>query len=90
MKGVENAMGPVADENLKLAPGYFVCQVDICGPFKMCSPANEQVTLKIWFIVFVCTVTSAVDCCVMECYDTESFLLFSCLLWYRLPNGSDV
>ena len=86
MKGVEVAMGPVAEENLKVAPAFFVSQVDICGPFKAYSPANKRVTLKIWFVVFVCTVTSTVDCRVMEGYDTESFVFafsrFSCRFGY--------
>ena len=29
MKGVDVAMKPVADENLKEASAFFVCQVDI-------------------------------------------------------------
>ena len=86
LKGVEVAMGPVADENLKIAPAFYMSQVDICGPFSAYSPANKRATLKIWFVVFVCTVTSAVDCRVMENYDTESFVLafsrFSCRFGY--------
>ena len=74
LKGVEVAMGPVADENLKIAPAFFMSQVDICGPFKAFSPANTRAKLNIWIVVFVCTVTSAVDCRVMQNYDTESFI----------------
>ena len=86
LKGVEVAMGPVADENLKIAPAFFVSQVDICGPFSAYSPANKRAKLKIWIVVFVCTVTSAVDCRIMENYDTDSFILaftrFSCRFGY--------
>ena len=86
MKGVEVAMGPVANENLKIAPAFFNSQVDLSGPFSAYSPANKRATLKIWIVVFVCTVTSAVDCRIMENYDTESFILaftrFSCRFGY--------
>ena len=73
-KGVEIAMGPVADENLKIAPAFYISQVDLCGPFKAYSPANKRATLKIWLVVFCCTVTSAVDCRVMEDYGTDQFV----------------
>ena len=85
-KGVEIAMGPVANENLKIAPAFFNSQVDLSGPFSAFSPANKRATLKIWIVVFVCTVTSAVDCRIMENYDTESFIQaftrFSCRFGY--------
>ena len=58
-KGVRVAMGPVSDDNLRIAPAFFVCQVDICGPFSAYSPANKRATLKIWYVVFCCTVTGA-------------------------------
>ena len=85
-KGVEVAMGPVADESLNIAPPFYSSQVDICGHFNAFSPANKRATLKIWIVVFVCTATCAVDCRIMENYDTESFILafvrFSCRFGY--------
>ena len=86
MKGVEVAMAPIADENLKIAPAFFNTQCDLSGPFSAFSPANKRATLKIWIVVFVCSVTCAVDCRVMENYDTESFIQafirFSCRFGY--------
>ena len=40
MKGVEVARGPVAEENLKIAPAFFESQVDICEPFSAYSPTR--------------------------------------------------
>ena len=85
-KGLKVAMGPIPDESLKIAPVFYYCQTDICGPYKAYSPANKRATLKIYFIVFCCTVTGAVDCRVMEDYTTDSFVLafsrFGCRFGY--------
>ena len=85
-KGVKVAMGPIRDENLKVAPPFYYAQVDLCGIFKAYSPANKRATLKVWFAVFCCTVTGAVDCRVMENYNTDSFVLafirFACRFGY--------
>ena len=85
-KGLQIAMGPIGENNLHIAPPFYICQVDICGPFKAYSPANARSTLKIWFCVFCCTVTSAVDCRVMERYHADSFLMaferFACRFSY--------
>jgi hypothetical protein len=83
---VKVAMGPVQDENLCIAPAFYNSQVDICGPFNAFSNANKRVTLKIWFVVFCCCTTGAVDCRVMEDYSADSFVLafirFSCSYGY--------
>ena len=85
-KGVRVAMGPIGEDNLKIAPPFYFCQVDICGPFNAFSPANKRATLKIWLVIFCCTTTGTVDCRVMEDYSTDSFLLsfirFSCRFGY--------
>ena len=85
-KGVRAAMGPVGNNNLKVAPAFYYCQVDICGPFSAYSPVNKRASLKVWFVVFCCTVTGAVDCRVMENYTADSFVLafsrFACRYGY--------
>ena len=87
-KGVRVAMGPVGENNLKIAPPFNLCQVDLCGPFSAYSPVNKRATLKIWLVVFCCTVTGAVDSRVMENYTTETFISafvrFSCRFGYLL------
>ena len=79
-------MGPVSDDHLRIAPPFYACQVDICGPFASYSNVNKRASIKIWFVVFCCCVTGSVDIKVMEDYSTTSFLLaftrFSCKVGY--------
>ena len=62
------AMGPVGEYNLMIAPAFYYCQVDICGPFKSYSPVNKRASMKVWIVLFCCTVTGAVDSRIMENY----------------------
>ena len=85
-KGVQVAMGPLSDQNLCIAPPFYFCQVDICGPLSAFSPANKRATLKVWFVVFCCTTTGTVDLRIMEDYSADSFVeafeRFSCRFGY--------
>ena len=65
--------GPLSDNQLKIAPAFYVSQVDLCGPFKAYQ-INVRATLKIWLAVFVCVVTSTVNIQVMENYSAGSFV----------------
>ena len=95
---VQAAMGPVSPDNLNIAPAFYTCQVDLCGPFPAYSPANKRATLKVWFVVLCCSVTGAVDCRIMEDYSTDAFLLafirFSCRFGYpkslNIDEGSQL
>ena len=79
-------MGQIGDNNLCIAPPFYKCQVDICGPFSAYSPANKRATLKVWSVVFCCTTTGAVDCRVLKNYTVDAFMLafirFSCRFGY--------
>ena len=83
---VQVAMGPIPDDQLCVAPAFYNSQVDLCGPFKAFSSANKRATVKIWFCVFVCCTTGAVDLKVLEDYSTRSFVQaftrFSCKVGY--------
>ena len=85
-KRVEVAMGPLSEKNLCIAPPFYFCQVDICGPLSAYSPANKRATLKVWFVVLCCTTTGVVDCRVMEDYTADAFVQaferFSCRFGY--------
>ena len=54
------------------------------GPFKAYQ-INVRATMKIWFAVFVCVVTSTVDIQVMESYSSGSFIL--ALIRFSSRNG---
>ena len=60
---------------LKIAPAFYRSQVDLFGPFDSYDNTNKRKSVKIWFVVFCCITTSAIDIRVMEDYSTESFLL---------------
>ena len=85
-KSLEVAMGPIQNVNLCIAPPFFACQMDILGPSKAYSVANKRATLKVWFVIFCCTTTGAIDVRVMEDYSTDSvvssFIRFSCTYGY--------
>ena len=79
-------MGPIPDSSLKIAPAFFRSQVDLFGPFDSYSNLHKRKTVKIYFVIFCCTVTTAIDIKTMEDYSTESFLLafvrFACRYGY--------
>ena len=56
------------------------------GPFNSYSNVNKRASTKIWFVVFVCCTTGAVDLKVTEDYTTDAFILaftrFSCKVGY--------
>ena len=83
---VKVAMGPKDASNLCIAPAFYNTQVDVVGPFDSYSNANKRAKLKIWFCVFCCSTTGAVDCKIMDDYSTEAFVLafirFACRFGY--------
>ena len=74
-ESIEVAMGPIQDVNLCIAPAFYATQVDIFGPFKCYSVANKRATLKIWFVIFCCCTTGAINIRAMEDYSTDAFVL---------------
>ena len=83
---VDVAMGPIQDVNLCIAPAFYASQVDIFGPYKSYSCANKRATIKVWFLIFCCCTTGAIDIRVLEDYSTDAFVLgfirFSCRVGY--------
>ena len=74
-KAVEVAMGPVHSDNLNIAPAFYVTQVDIFGPVDTYSNVNKRAKVKLWFVVFCCCSTTAIDVKSMDDYSAESFIL---------------
>ena len=79
-------MGPVSEYNLKIAPAFYIIQVDLIGPFKAFSKHNKRTTLKIWLEIFCCVTTTTINIKVMEDYSTTTFIQaftrFSCEVGY--------
>ena len=74
-KSVEVAMGPIPSINLCIAPAYYACQIGIFGPFKSYSSANKRATIKVWFLMFCCCTTGAIDIRTMEDYSSDSVVM---------------
>ena len=85
-KSLDVLMGPIQNVNLCIAPAFFACQIDIFGPLKSYSPVNKRATIKVWFLIYCCCTTGAVDLRVMDDYSTDSFvqsfIRFSCRFGY--------
>ena len=69
-------MGPMSGNNLCIAPAFFITQVDIFWA-----------TIKIWFLIFCCCATGAVDMKIIEYYSINNFnilafVIFSCEVGY--------
>ena len=92
-RSVEVVMGPVSSYNLTIAPCFYFCQVDLCGPFNAFSHHNKRATIKIWLAVFCCTTTSATSIKLMENYSSsafiQAFIRFSCIYGYPKRLMSD-
>ena len=90
---IDVIMGPVSQDNLMIAPAYYVTQVDLCGPFQSFSYHNKRATVKIWLVVFCCSTTSTTNIKVMEDYSTSAFLQsftrFSCEVGYPKKLTTD-
>ena len=72
---VKVLMGPVHEGQIKVAPVFYRTQVDLFGHFDSFDLTNKRKTIKIWFVIFCCLATSAIDIRVMEDYSTDAFLL---------------
>ena len=67
-KSIEVPMGPVSPPNLCIATAFYVCQVDMFGPYGSFSHVNKRATAKVWFVIFCCCTTGAIDIKVCEDY----------------------
>ena len=85
-RALEVAMGPISQHNITIAPPFYICLVDLTGPFLAFSNHNKRATIKIWLTVFCCTTTSATKIKLMDDYSTTSFIhaftRFSCDVGY--------
>ena len=85
-KAIAVAMGPKSCANFCIAPAFYMCQVDMFGPFDSFSNVNKRASMEVWFVIFCCCTTGAVDIKVCQDYSTNSFILafirFSCKVGY--------
>ena len=73
-KTIDVAMGPIPSSRLTVAPAFYMCQVDLSGPYKAFPPHNKRGTIKIWLVVFCCSTTSSTAIKVMDDYSAPGFI----------------
>ena len=80
-KYIEASLGPVADEQLTVAPAFYVTMADIYGPCQIYVPGHTMKTrhrnileAKCYVLVFCCPVTKAVNLQVIEAKSADAVL----------------
>ena len=74
-------MGPIADEQLVIAPPFWIAMCDIFGPCQIYVPGHsmlsrnkQAVDVKCYVLVFVCMVTKLVNMQVIETKKTDGVI----------------
>ena len=77
----EVLMGPVADNQVTVAPAFYCCQIDLFGPVKVFCPGFERDTrssktkeTKNWILVGACPTTKALNIQVVDKSDSRGIL----------------
>ena len=80
-KYLEVSMGPIADEQLVIAPPFWIAMCDIFGPCQVYVPGHsmlsrnkQAVDVKCYVLVFVCLVTKLVNMQVIETKKTDGVI----------------
>ena len=80
-KYLEVSMGPIADEQLVIAPPFWIAMCDIFGPCQIYVPGHsmlsrnkQAVDVKCYVLVFVCLVTKLVNMQVIETKKTDGVI----------------
>ena len=74
-KATDIIMRPVSEYNLKIAPAFYITQVDLTGPFNSGSKRNKGAILRIWLVVVCLVTTTTVNIKVLDNYSTTEFSL---------------
>ena len=74
-------MGPLAEEQLVIAPAFFITMVDLFGPMRSFVPGHEKATRarrelesKLYILVSVCITTKAVNLQALEGKDAPAII----------------
>ena len=86
-KYLKMVMGSLSDSQLTISPLFYYVMVDIWGPLTAYCPGYERATRRdksynVYFLVFVCVSTGAVNIQLIEGKSTE-FILEGCSRFYN-------
>ena len=80
-KFLDISMGPIADEQLTVAPAFWITMCDIFGPCQIYVPGHamnsrtkKAVTVQCHVLVFVCPTTKAVNLQVIESKSSDEIV----------------
>ena len=72
-KYLEISMGPIADEQLVIAPPFWITMCDIYGPCHIYVPGHSMLTrirmaveVKCYVLVFICPTTKLINMQIIE------------------------
>ena len=72
---VQVEFGKLHQSRLTIAPPFYLCQVDLFGPFAAFCEHNHRSTVKVWGVVFKDPASLAVWVAAMPAYSTEAFVM---------------
>ena len=72
---VETEMGKIDENRLRIAPAFYIAQVDLFGPLLARCEHNHRSTVKVWGVCFKDPGSGAVSVHAMSKYDTGSFIM---------------
>ena len=67
-------MAPLPKTRTKIAPVFTTSSMDLFGPIEIKDTVKKRTRMKVWGVIFNCTVTRAVYLDVTEDYSTDSIL----------------
>ena len=70
----EQKMAPLPTSRLKIAPAFYNISLDLFGPIEIRDTVKKRTRMKVWGVIFNCSVTRAMHLDLTEDYSTDAIL----------------
>lgn len=70
----EQKMAPLPTSRTKIAPVFYKVSMDLFGPVIICDTVKKRTRMKVWCVIFNCTVTRAIHIDLTADYSTDEIL----------------
>ena len=70
----QQKMAPLPKSRTKIAPAFYQISMDLCGPVLIKDTVKKRCHMKVWIVIFNCTVTRAMYLDLTEDYSTDAIL----------------